>query len=363
MPARRPPPQPLRLAGSKHHDPSPAFGKIATYSHRLPPTARRRWSSRRFARQSAGIAPSASEKGQAKPESPLRPEQTAGPVPAIAEDAPPPSADPTELLRAVALAEVGIREPFRRQSSSRDAAPAPAIAMTVQPATPQVPDEAGVVAGMQAVKRSRRTASIHSVLGDAGADARSVAGAEGDVVEMVRLEEVPAARTFYRQPDLSGSSNLSLAQFEPHGRSYSASSTDTLVDPAGPRPERLDSLGKVDPAGEGLSKQQSRVREESTCVLIEDARKDGPGAPRSYLCPREDDLPPLPPLPIKSLPMPVGAVPTHSDPTSRRASKRPGWHRRHLVTGVLVLLIVLLVADLVALNLRVWSLRDAYYDE
>ncbi|GAA5864273.1 hypothetical protein JCM3774_001277 [Rhodotorula dairenensis] len=391
---RRGPPRPLLLAGSPHRDPSPAFGKIATYSHRLSPTARRRWSIRRPAARAV------------KDASPSEQHHTLAMEPAVANTAMSsggrsplsPAAESAELLRTIAMAEVSLRNPFPPRQPTRPAlpqterpataAPAPAeVTVDIQPATPrQVSPPCGRArprnqAGLStAAKQSHRATSIHSVLsitelgdlsngryvndeGDDDDDDEE----EEDAVEVIRFEAHPG-RSLYLRPDLTGASGLSIQNFEPHGRSNSSSSTETLVEL---KPVLLEAVAaESKPPGTGFAHLRS------TSAPTEFVQPHAPPphlvdcyeVPRSYICPWEAEAPfALKPAEEPHLQLTDYASREKPLPPPATASTFPthcsDWRRKHAVTAALVLLSVLILTDLIVLNIRVWSLRDAYYDE
>lgn len=396
---RRAPPRPLLLAGSQHRDPSPAFGKIATYSHRLSPTSRRRWSVRRSA--------ACAVKGTSLPTEPhnaLTPGPASAGVPIAAPTrggASPlsPMAESAELLRTIAMAEVALRHPFQPVQSTRPAATqtevaaaatlAAQVTLDIQPATPQqISPPCGrarprAQAGLSIeAKQSHRATSIHSVLSitelgdlsadpDADDDDEDANEGEEGAVEVIRFEAHPG-RSLYLRPDLTGASSLSIHQFEPHGRSHSSSSTETLVEA---KPALLDAgvanrAASPKPAGTAFA----HIRSASAPNEVVQPRAPPPHlvecyeVPRSYICPWEVEAP-FAPAHVQQNPLQVTHYAASEKPlpapatTSTSLTRSGKWRRKHAVTAALVLLSVLILTDLIALNIRVWSLRDAYYDE
>ncbi|GAA5958059.1 hypothetical protein JCM8115_001117 [Rhodotorula mucilaginosa] len=388
---RRAPPHPLLLAGAQHRDPTPAFGKIATYSHRLPLSARRRWSARRSLR--AHQDPASNEQ-----HSPTRTTGTMGTrsprmaVPRTVSSPLTPAAESAQLIRAIAVAEVGIRQPFRRPPRQREEATtrtvaipsAEAVTVDIQPATPRGGLPSTQEEEAQLSESTRQPASLHSILMLDDDDHHHHHGDEQEseeAVEIIRFEPQPAGEYFhYLRPDLSGASGLSIHHFEAHGRSVSSSSSETLIECSKP----VQAMGVEAPlptlAGSKVPQEPSLMMHSRSASAPTRpvqppqhlAELFEPPPPRSYLCPWELDAPPpFPPAhleksirrgsdfpsPEKPLPQPISAG--SSKPT--RCERR--WRRKHAVTAALVLLTVLILTDLVALNVRVWSLRDAYYDE
>ncbi|GAA5983880.1 hypothetical protein JCM10908_005960 [Rhodotorula pacifica] len=403
-PRRAPPPQPLRLPNSQQsRDPTPAFGKIATYSYRLPPTTRRRWSMRRSLRAAHKDAHSHQHAHKTNTEC-ITPVLAVPPATSASINrshsmlAQSPGAESAELLRAVALAEVGIRYPFRARQPAPPASAATRspvadveeqeedegmVKVDIHPATPQLPCPAIEAtsrprdqSGLCADKQSRRTASLHSVLSlaeEGGDEASNDNDNDNDAVEVIRIDS-HQGESFYLKPDLTGASGLSIAQFEAHGRSHSSSSTETLVDarplhldPTPPTLQQYHVRAKSAPT-ESSSRTLHAPRRQKLEELFE--------VPRSYLCPWEEiNAPPSPrhyrnastaikeKEKEKPLPLPATAASPELTSTTTRRRQRGEWQRNHAVTAALVLLTVLILTDLVALNIRVWSLRDAYYDE
>ncbi|POY75101.1 hypothetical protein BMF94_1731 [Rhodotorula taiwanensis] len=359
MPSRRPPPHPLRLTNSATAElHAPAFGKIPTYSYRLPHTSRRRWSAKKSSRQSPttpetnrGIRVASNTERASSTAVPLRSPRS----PRIRT---PRSADPTEILHAIALAEVSLRGPFRQRSTIH-ARPVAArtqntVSMMVQPATPQesfstaegavLEPSVAAVNSETTLKRPRRNASAPSIISFAEAALQG-----DDAIEVVRSAVDASRPDSYQPPDMTGLSGLSIAQFDVHGRSHSSSSTETLVEPGWCKaPKQVP-----------IDLKPGRGTQASPTVALSpgDCRIRVADVPKSYLCPWEEQPPPV--IDERSLPPPVLAT------TS--AFIRPvgagRWRRKHFVTAALVVLTVLVFADLVALNARVWSTRDAYYDE
>lgn len=391
---RRAPPHPLLLPGSQQRDPTPAFGKIATYSHRLPPlSARRRWSARKSSLrpQQQQQSPTASEQHSLTTTGTQSPRLTA---PRTVPSPLTPAAQSAQLLRAIAVAEVGMRQPFRRAPRQREEAtvravivpPATDVTVDIQPATPR--GDFPPTQEEEARPNHHQPATLHSILmldDDDDDDDKEEEEDEGDeAVEIIRFEPQPAGESFhYLRPDLSGASGLSIHHFEAHGRSISSSSTETLVDFS--KPVALDAVDARLP----VLLPSSEVPQEPSLMMHNRSASAPTGPvqapqhlaelfdppPRAYLCPWELDAPP-PAHHIekhhhhrrrsdfenstsreKPLPQPISA----GSLKSIRCEGR--WQRKHAVTAALVLLTVLILTDLVALNIRVWSLRDAYYDE
>lgn len=309
-----------------------------------------------------------------------------------------PAAESAQLIRAIAVAEVGIRQPFRRPPRQREEATTRTVAIPsaeavtvvdIQPATPRGGLSPTQEEEAQSSESTRQPASLHSILmlddDDDDDDHHHHHGDEQEseeAVEIIRFEPQPAgaAGSFhYLRPDLSGASGLSIHHFEAHGRTVSSSSTETLVEVKPVQVEGLDAPVPL-PGPQASRTMHTHNRSASAPTGPLEARAPPqhlaelfePPPPRSYLCPWELDAPPpFPPAhleksirrgsdfpsPEKPLPQPISAG--SSKPT--RCERR--WRRKHAVTAALVLLTVLILTDLVALNVRVWSLRDAYYDE
>ncbi|TKA58097.1 hypothetical protein B0A53_00499 [Rhodotorula sp. CCFEE 5036] len=303
-----------------------------------------------------------------------------------------PAAESAQLLRAIAVAEVGIRQPFRRPPRQREEATTRTVAIPsaeavtvvdIQPATPRGGLSPTQEEEAHSSESTCQPASLHSILMLDDDDDDGEEQASEEAVEIIRFEPQPAGAKgsfHYLRPDLSGASGLSIHHFEAHGRSVSSSSTETLVDFS--KPVQVVGVEARLPTLAGSKKPQ-----EEPSLMMHSRSASAPTGPvqppqhlaelfepppRSYLCPWELDAPPpFPPAhlekanqhgsdfpsPEKPLPQPISAG--SSKPT--RCERR--WQRKHAVTAALVLLTVLILTDLVALNVRVWSLRDAYYDE
>ena len=258
--------------------------------------------------------------------------------------------------------------------------PAVEVTVDIQPATPRgglPPTQEEEARPSQSTSHHQPT-SLHSILMLDEDDSDDVEGQARDdeAVEIIRFEPQPAGESFlYLRPDLSGASGLSIHHFEAHGRSTSSSSTETLVDFS--KPVQVDGVDAPLPLPSKVPQEPSLVHSRSASAptgpvqpLQHFAELFKP-PPRSYLCPWEVQGPFPPahlekhhhhhrrtdfPSPEKPLPQPISAG-------SSKMNQYQGWQRKHAVTAALVLLTVLILTDLVALNIRVWSLRDAYYDE
>lgn len=280
-----------------------------------------------------------------------------------------------------------MRQPFRRAPRQREEAtartvtipPAADVTVDIQPATPRGDLPPTQEEGARPIQH--QPASIHSILmlDDDNDDEEEGQEQGGDeAVEIIRFEPQAAQSFLYLRPDLSGASGLSIHHFEAHGRSTSSSSTETLIDF---KPVHIDGVDATLPLPSKVPQEPNPSHCRSASAPTGPVEPRAPPQhlaelfeppPRSYLCPWELDAPPpFPParheradrrgsefaLPEKPLPQPISAG--SSKPT--RCEVR--WQRKHAVTAALVLLTVLILTDLVALNIRVWSLRDAYYDE
>ena len=169
---RRAPPHPLLLPGSQQRDPTPALGKIATYSHRLPPlSARRRWSARKSSlrpqQQQQQQSPTASEQHSLTTTGTRSPRLAA---PRTVPSPLTPAAQSAQLLRAIAVAEVGMRQPFRRAPRQREEAtvravivpPATDVTVDIQPATPR--GDFPPTQEEEARPNHHQPATLHSIL-------------------------------------------------------------------------------------------------------------------------------------------------------------------------------------------------------
>lgn len=260
--------------------------------------------------------------------------------------------------------------------------PAADVTVDIQPATPR-----GDLPPTQeegARPSQHQPASIHSILmldDDDDKEEGEEQARDDEAVNIIRFEPQPAGESFhYLRPDLSGASGLSIHHFKAHGRSISSRSTETLVDF---KPVALDGVDAPVPVPSSKVPQDSGLMLHSRSASAPTGPVQPPGhladlfepPPRAYLCPWELEAPhpPFPPAhleksksncrdsdfpsPEKPLPYPISAG------SSRPTSGGGRWQRKHALTAALVLLTVLILTDLVALNIRVWSLRDAYYDE
>ena len=159
-----------------------------------------------------------------------------------------PAAESAQLLRAIAVAEVGIRQPFRRPPRQREEATTRTVAIPsaeavtvvdIQPATPRGGLSPTQEEEAHSSESTCQPASLHSILMLDDDDDDGEEQASEEAVEIIRFEPQPAGAKgsfHYLRPDLSGASGLSIHHFEAHGRSVSSSSTETLVDFSKPGP-------------------------------------------------------------------------------------------------------------------------------
>ncbi|BGP02439.1 hypothetical protein JCM10021v2_006154 [Rhodotorula toruloides] len=287
------------------------------------------------------------------------------------------------------------------------------VAVDIQPPTPEAIEppiqrrSAEAAAALRALRQSRRTASVYSSSSSNGTleIATTQVGRQGGV---------------YLRPDLSGKSNLTLDQLprtvslenlgiREAGRSDNeeetlASSTAAAEDvnhrssslihaaPSTDLPTRTSSLSRssslIPLAGQNIPPPRYQSRPTPPSSLP--PRPSHPSPPSSrprlneteaerfkrlYLCPwegsspksllrrsgREDIAKSTQEKDVdheKGLPFHVAREVEHQD------TRRTTQQRKRLALKIgLGLLVLALFVDLIALNVRVWSLRDAYYDE
>ncbi|BGP08532.1 hypothetical protein OF846_002874 [Rhodotorula toruloides] len=287
------------------------------------------------------------------------------------------------------------------------------IAVDIQPPTPEAVERpsqrrsAEAAAALRALKQSHRTASVYSSSSSNGTleIATTQVGRQGGV---------------YLRPDLSGKSNLTLDQLPRtvsledlviHEVGKSDNEEDTLASstvaaedvnhrpislthaaPSTDLPTRTSSLSRssslVPLAGQNIPPPRYQSRPTPPSSLPPRASHPSPPSsrpPRSeteaerfkrlYLCPwegsspkallrrsgREDAPGSMQEKEVaneKGLPFHVGCDIQH------QGTRRTKQERKRLALKIgLGLLVLALFVDLIALNVRVWSLRDAYYDE
>lgn len=368
MSPRRPPPQPIRILRRQGRtDMSTSLASIPTFSRRIP-------------------------KGQLQ----------------AARSSSSSSSESTVDLRAVTAAQVGATPEASRPVTSRAHI---ALAVDVQPPTPETVDSqpqrrsAEAAAALRALKQSRRTASVYS------------SSSSNGTLE-IATTQVGQQGSLYLRPDLSGRSNLTLDQLPRNvsledlvvyhagevgnGEETLVSSTVAAEDvdhhsepfiqakPSTSVPTRTSSLSRssslvpIAPQHIAPPLYQSRPTPPSSLP----PRPSHPSPPetrsqpneteaerfkRLYLCPWEGSSPKSSLRrggreaavqvreeqdPEKGLPFHIGRD-VGIDKTRSRSRRR----KRLALRIGLGLLVVALFVDLIALNVRVWSLRDAYYDE
>ncbi|GAA5945157.1 hypothetical protein JCM3775_004874 [Rhodotorula graminis] len=371
MTARKAPPQPIHVSGRQARTTtSPAFGRIPTFSHRLP--ARKRMST-----------------------------TTAGPVVSYERDegSDEEQSDASGVdseLEAIAAAQVSQRAMARLRTR-----PVAAV-VDIQPPTPDV-EPVGLAAAARGVaapvarphlagssslvslKQSRRTASIYSASSSVG------------VVGMASSVHGQQRQPVYLRPDLSGHSGLSLDQL-----SHTAA-CEALVD--GPAREEAAPRRAPKTASASVVVQMHQLASTSSLALAPPPSSDYPSQPHLSSLPFHSSKPSLPPS-YPSVAVPRAAAERRETPAERlkrlylcpwealspRSARRlalasPAYSekagpldagavvaqrsaadgfsrtkRRLVVAGAVILAVVLLV-DLVVLNIRIFSMRDAYYDE
>ena len=370
MSIRKAPPQPIRVSGRQARTTTaPAFGRIPTFSHRLPASQHPSTSTPSFVARERGDDPGEDQSG---------------------------ASDDDDELGAIAAAQVSQRAMVRLR-----ARPAAAV-VDIQPPTPDVlPARAAAAApgavgpparprpagpsSLSSLKQTRRTASVYSASSSAG------------VVGMAPSGEGQQRQQVYLRPDLSGCSGLSLDQLS------RTATCEALVD----RPSSDDAaprrVGKA--ASASVVVQMHQLASTSSLALAPPPTADYPSQPHLSSLPLHASSNALPPS-YPSVAVPRAAAERRETPAERLKrlylcpwealsprsarrqalaspaySEKPGaldsgnvvaqrsaadgfsrTKRRVLVAGAVILAAVLLV-DLVVLNIRIFSIRDAYYDE
>ncbi|GAA5843614.1 hypothetical protein JCM9279_000808 [Rhodotorula babjevae] len=368
MATRKAPPRPIRVSGRQARTTtSPAFGQIPTFSHRLP--TRKRTSTR----------PAASTTHD-------------GDESAVEDDV----SDDDAELEAIAAAQVSQRAMARLR-----ARPAAAV-VDVQPPTPDVaqvcaaspalsalaptaqPRPAGP-SSLASLKQTRRTASVYSASSSIG------------VVGMAPSVQGQQRQPVYLRPDLSGCSGLSLDQLS-RTATCEALVDEVTSDAAAPRRVRQAAPASV-------LVQMHQLASTSSLALGPPPSSDFPSHAHLASLPLHSSTHTLPPS-YPSVAVPRAAAERRETPAERlkrlylcpwealspRSARRqalasPAYSekagpldssvvvaqrpaaegfsrtkRRLVVAGAVILAVVLLV-DLVILNIRIFSIRDAYYDE
>ncbi|TNY23582.1 hypothetical protein DMC30DRAFT_11385 [Rhodotorula diobovata] len=370
MANRKCPPHPIRVAGRQARTTTaPAFGKVPTFSHRLPPPRKPRTSS---------LPPSATDKQAYE----------------MSDEELSDSSDVDGRLEAIAAAQVSSRAVARLR-----ARPTPLVAVDVHPATPtpkapaavepaadQAPIRLADPSTLRTLKQSRRTASIYSV------------SSSGAVVGMGVSAQGQQRHQVYLRPDLSGHSGLSLDQVSRTATCDALTEDLAVVSATAHQPvdvvpdavvvqmHHLASSSSLGPPPSCDYPSASSAHPAPPLIPLHTTtsyalppsypsvavprtaqRRETPSErlKRLYLCPWEAISPrsarraPVnsPVVGEKTLPLDKVVVGAREDaaglsPTSRR-----------LVVAAGVILTVVLLVDLVVLNIRVFSMRDAYYDE
>ncbi|BGP48651.1 hypothetical protein JCM10450v2_004527 [Rhodotorula kratochvilovae] len=320
MAARKTPPHPIRVAGRQTRtSTAPAFGKIPTFSHRLP------------ARKPRSSSLAARALGQEEEDLEL-------------SDA----SDVDAQLEAVAAAQPRHADP----------------------------------SSLRTLKQSRRTASIYSVTSSDGAVPPPIAPHAP--------AQAPQRPPVYLRPDLSGHSGLSLAQLPPSA----GSSVEALVG-SGSTSSRASSRAATEDAPRAhIAVAMYPTPSTSSLSLAPPPSADYPShllplarapshalppyqhAPqqretpaqrlrRLYLCPWEGSSPRS-----ARATSAAAAAATHEgekalslDCRVEDGADAARRRKRLILRGAAALVVLLLLVDLVVLNVRVFSMRDAYYDE
>ncbi|GAA5896837.1 hypothetical protein JCM8208_007104 [Rhodotorula glutinis] len=367
MTTRKAPPQPIRVSGRQARTTtSPAFGRIPTFSHRLP---RKRVSTTCTATMPMHERDEGSDDEQSD------------------------ASDVDGELEAIAAAQVSQRAMARLRTRP------PAAVVDIQPPTPDVEHVVlaaaapGVVApvarprlagpsSLASLKQSRRTASIYSASSSVG------------VVGMAPSVHGQPRQQVYLRPDLSGHSGLSLDQLSREA------TCEALVDGL-----MSDDTARRRGAEASVVVQMHQLPSTSSLALGPPPSSDSPPQSHLFSLPLHSSTHTLPPS-YPSVAIPRAAVEPRETPAERlkrlylcpwealspRSARRqalasPAYSekagpldtgavvaqrsaadgfsrtkRRFVVAGAVILAVVLLV-DLAVLNIRTFSMRDAYYDE